>query len=78
MKLNLQNWDRKPVKFYCDGIEIEKVVEADDVEGYLDFLEVDKNGHAIIINDEVSIKRIHGMVLIDLMENKRNEVPDSE
>jgi hypothetical protein len=78
MKLNLQNWDRKPVKFYCDGIEIERVVEADDVEGYLDFLEVDKNGHGIIINDEVSIKRIHGMVLIDLMENKQNEVPDSE
>lgn len=80
MKINLQNWDKKPVKFYCDGIEYDKVIEADDVEGYLEVIDTGGNGRPFIDeNHEVATKKIYGRILIQyLKELDTNEVPDSK
>lgn len=71
MKLNLQNWDRTPVKFYCDGIEIERVVEADDIDGYLEFIDTGVDGKPFFDeNHEVATKKIYGRVLIKFVGEK--------
>jgi hypothetical protein len=80
MKINLDNWDRKPVKFYCDGIEIDRVIEADDVEGYIEFIDTGGNGKPYYDeNHEVATKKIYGKIRIDqdIKENNNNALSDS-
>jgi hypothetical protein len=65
MKVNLENWDKKPIKFYCDGIEINCVVEADDIQGYIEFYEKDDSDIFYYREKELVKKRIYGRIRIE-------------
>lgn len=69
MKLKMHDWDMKPVKFYCEGREIYGVVEADDVEGYLEVIDTNENGKSLFDeNNKVITRRIYGTILIQKEE----------
>lgn len=52
----------RPVKVFCGGVEILHAVEADDVDGYVVFMEADEDGRIKTVSDCIQYGRVSGVV----------------
>ena len=69
MRVNTDTEKCQNYTVYLDGIKLEDATEADDVEGYVEFLETDENGLFFSRNEEVAKRRVYGRVLIEYKES---------
>ena len=51
-------------RVYLDGVELDDVVDADSVDGWVDVLRRDRNGDLVIVRDDVVSHRLWGCVEI--------------
>lgn len=59
----------KPVRVFCDGVEIHDCVEANDVEGWAVVYERGQDGQISITGDDIDTRKISGVIHIQPLES---------